>query len=368
MDFAIDSHKLMYHPERVADLVRAGRDHGKHSLLKPIYAEISTSGACNHRCTFCSVDYIGYKSVFLSEKTLANFIDGCAALSLKSIMFAGDGEPFLNPSIGNIVDYAHQKGIDTSFTTNAVHLSQSFVDEHLHKVSWIKASINAGDSDTYHLIHRTKPEDFDKVWTNLSYAVKIRRRSSGVVKTALGAQSLILPDNISTLENLIKRSVDVGLDYVVLKPYVHNVYMNQPGYKDLDYSTKLYRDVISQLKTKYDNNNFTVVSRFNALDKLAGVQERYTTCWSTPALWFYVSGNGDVYACGAHVGNPNFLLGNINDTAIEKIWRSEARMSCLDHVQDELNLDSCRRTCRMDEANKYLSNIIDQNINHVNFI
>ena len=368
MDYAIDSHKLMYHPQRVANLLDAGRDWERHKKLQPIYAEISTSGACNHRCTFCSVDYIGYKSVFLSEEVLERLIDGCASIGIRSLMFAGDGEPFLNPSISNVVDYAFRRSIDISFTTNAVHIRRDFIDKHLHKVSWIKASINAGSNEVYQLIHRTNSDDFDKVWSNLEYATKARGKSHGTIRTAIGAQALILPDNLHTLDELIERSKAVGLDYVVLKPYVHNVYMNQPGYRDIDYTQKLYKDTISNLKEKYDTEFFTVVSRFNALEKLIGGQERYSKCWSTPALWFYVSGNGDVYACGAHVGNENFLLGNINQSSINDIWVSSARKKCLEYVQDELNLDSCRRTCRMDETNKYLSNLFEGDLEHVNFI
>ena len=58
------------------------------------------------------------------------------------------------------------------------------------------------------------------------------------------------------------------------------------------------------------------------MTKLVSESERYKTCWSTPALWFYVSGNGDVYACGAHVGNPNFYIGNIDSESLETIWKS----------------------------------------------
>ena len=44
------------------------------------------------------------------------------------------------------------------------------------------------------------------------------------------------------------------------------------------------------------------------------------------------------------------------------------RESCLNYVQDELNLDTCRRTCRMDEVNAYLYKIIEEKPDHVNFI
>ena len=47
--YKIDDHKLMFHIKRVNDW-----QEGKN--IYPIYAEVSPSGACNHRCTFCGVD------------------------------------------------------------------------------------------------------------------------------------------------------------------------------------------------------------------------------------------------------------------------------------------------------------------------
>ena len=366
--YLIDGHKLIYHPERVAQLADAGTDWSKHKKLRPIYAEISSSGACNHRCTFCSVDYIGYKSVFISRDTLVKFFTSASSIGLKSVMFAGDGEPLLNPEIIEIVQDAHRYGIDTSFTTNGVHLKERFIKEAMHLVSWIKVSMNAGDADSYEKIHRTSIKDFDKVWSNLEKAVSERSQANSLAKTTLGIQSLILPDNYDSLDMLAKRASDYGLDYIVLKPYVHNIYMLQPGYNDIDYTQKHYRETLLELKSKYETDHFKVVSRENALSKLVGDTERYSTCWSTPSLWFYISGDGSVYACGAHVGNPNFLLGNINQQEIKEIWESDNRKNCLEYVQDKLDLNDCRRTCRMDEVNSYLSQVIENNPSHVNFI
>lgn len=364
-NFRIDSHKLAYHPDRVTKILQADTWE-KYQSLQPIYAEVSTSGACNHRCTFCSVDYIGYKSVFLSLETLKPFLKGCSSIGLKSIMFAGDGEPLLNPQIGQIVEETVNNGIDVSFTTNAVRLTEDFCEKHLSSITWIKASVNAGSSDLYGSIHRTSNKDFDKVWANLATASSIRVKYK--LETALGIQSLLLPDNIHSMVELADRASSIGLDYLVLKPYVHNVYMNQPGYHDIDYTRSVYAETISMLKDRFASSSFSIVSRENALSKLLGEEVRYSTCYSTPSLWFYVSGNGDVYACGAHVGNKNFLLGNILESPIENIWVSDKRKSCLDHVLNDLDLSSCRRTCRMDESNKYLHALKHHEISHLNFI
>ena len=136
--YAIDSHKLIYHPRRVARFLDAGNDWEKMKSIYPLYVEISPIGACNHRCTFCAVDYIGYNPVRLSLKVIERALMEMGRQGVKSVMFAGEGEPMLHTDIDRMVIAASAAGIDTAMTTNASILSDEFVENALPLMSWIK--------------------------------------------------------------------------------------------------------------------------------------------------------------------------------------------------------------------------------------
>ncbi|MDQ5915864.1 MAG: hypothetical protein QG584_1757, partial [Pseudomonadota bacterium] len=200
--FAIDSHKLVYHPQRVAQFLDAGDDWERFKRVYPIYVEIAPIGACNHRCTFCAVDYIGYNPVRLELDVAKRLLADMGRLGVKSVMFAGEGEPMLHKEIDQMVLAAAAAGIDTSLTTNATVISEAFVEQALPHVSWIKVSLNAGTAATYAAIHQTKASDFDKVCNNLKRLVEARDRRE--LKCTIGAQVLLLPENADEIVTLAR--------------------------------------------------------------------------------------------------------------------------------------------------------------------
>ena len=363
--YRIDSQKLVYHPRRVSQFLDAGEDWEKAKKIYPIYVEVSPVGACNHRCTFCAVDYIGYKARMLDPEILAQRLSEMGKLGVKSIMYAGEGEPLLHKKINQIVKATKDAGIDVAFTTNATVVNEAFINESLARTSWMKVSMNAGTKETYAKVHQTKEADFPKVVGNLKRAVEFKRAHG--LKCTIGAQSLLLPENAHEMETLAALCRDeIGLDYLVIKPYSQHKFSETHQYENIDYSAYIS---MADALAKYNTDSFQVVFRENTMRKhMASEEARYTKCNATPFFWAYVMADGAVYGCSAYLLDSRFDYGNLNDLSFEQIWEGEKRRANFEFVRKELNIHECRKNCRMDEVNRYLFDIREERVEHLNFI
>jgi len=352
--YRIDSHKLHYHIPRLNNWLSG-------ELVYPIYMEVSPSGGCNHRCTFCALDFMGYQKRYLDIAILKQRLSEIGALGLKSVMYGGEGEPLLHKQIAEIINHTKKRGIDAALTTNAVLLEESLSDRILGDMEWIKVSIGAGTKETYSKIHRANPSDFDKVINNLSCAVKIKRDNG--YKCTLGMQILLLPENKHEVVLLAKIARDMGMNYLVVKPYSQHPLSKTKRYKDIKYSDCLdLSDALSNISTE----DFHIIFRMNTMKKWNESARNYNHCLALP-FWSYIDSGGNVWGCSAYIGDERFLYGNICKNSFKEIWEGEQRLQSLGWVEKELSAKQCRINCRMDEVNRYLWELRHP-AEHVNFI
>jgi len=353
-EYRIDSHKLIFHVDRVASWLK-GAD------IYPIYMEVSPIGACNHRCTYCALDYMEYNPRHLDAAILKDRLTEMGRLGVKSIMYAGEGEPFLHKDIDGIINHTKASGINVAITSNGVLFTEKLMEATLASITWIKVSINGATKETYAKVHRTKEEDFDKVIGNISKAARFRDENH--LTSTVGMQMILLPENANEAVLLAKKAKEIGADYLVIKSYSQHLKSKTHQYEDFSYAD--YMHLNDELK-KISDKRFNVIFRSNAMRKLEEKGRSYSHCMALP-FWAYIDAGGGVWACSAFLGDDRFLLGNINEEGFEAIWKSEKRKKVMEFASRELDTAECRRNCRMDEVNRYLWELKNPSL-HVNFI
>lgn len=352
-EYRMDSHKMMYHVERVNEWLNGEN-------IYPIYVEISPSGSCNHRCTFCATDFMGYKARFLDTGILRNIIKEMGMGGVKSIMYAGEGEPLLHEDIGEIIVSTKNEGIDVALTTNGVFMNRIFVDKTLKYIDWVKISINAGTKKTYSEVHKTTKRDFELVLKNIKYAVDLRNKND--YKTTIGIQIILLPENWEEVELLVRISKDIGVDYLVIKPYSQHLLGNNTAYEHIEYEGYLH---LSEILEKNNNDKFNVIFRTDTMKSWDKGQQKYKRCLALP-FWSYIDSGGNIYGCSCFLEDDKFKYGNIYEKTFDSIWTGNERKVSLNYV-DDMNISGCRINCRMNKINEYLWEL-KHPVKHVNFI
>jgi radical SAM protein with 4Fe4S-binding SPASM domain len=351
-NFAIDGHKLMYHPQRVSDWQR-----GKN--IYPIYVEISLINKCNYRCCFCAFDYTEYSGKMLAENILCETIRQMADCGVKSIVFAGTGEPLLHPGLINFVAHAVDCGIDVGLSTNGALLTEGKMVSLVKDLSWIRISFNAFFSESYAKIHGCKEAQFEVVKENIARLIDLKKKNHASV--TIGVQCLILDDNQDEFLPLAEMMKEYGVDYFSLKPYSpHPESLHAPSHL-VNVSSE---DTFKAIELLSDNC-FSAIVRRQSLTALQNGVKPYEKCLGLPFL-SYLEADGLLYACNTFVGDKSCAYGNVNDQSFVEIWNSVAKKRVIERLGC-MAQKRCRQACRLDQINQYLLSIENPSP-HVNFI
>lgn len=347
----IDSHKLIYHPDIVSRW-KSGEN------IYPIELEIGLTNACNHRCIFCAVDYTGYKPTMLDEDVLLSNLQDLATKGVKSIIYAGEGEPLLNKATPEIINRTKELGIDVAMSTNGVLLSPEVSKECLKSLSWVRFSTAGITDTTYDKIQRGKPGDLKKVLVNMQEAVRVKRDQK--IHTTLGVQLLLLPDNKDEIVQMGKELRKIGVDYFTIKPFSQHPQSEQ--ILQVNYHEMLG---LEQEVKELETDDFKVYFRTHSMEKLECKRE-YKQCLALPFM-VYIDAKGNLWPCIVFMGKEEFSYGNLNKNSFVEIWEGARRHIISEHFMSMDLEKNCREICRLDEMNRYLDELKHPG-EHVNFI
>lgn len=126
---------------------------------------------CNDACLFC---YRDRQAADLNAEDRKQIIDKIAWSGIKKLTFAG-GEPLLLPEIKELLQYAQERDLITSLTTNAILLKGELLDFCLEHLDWLTLSLD-GENDSVQNQMTRNSGHFKRVQSILKYAKNHKKR------------------------------------------------------------------------------------------------------------------------------------------------------------------------------------------------
>lgn len=353
----LGAEKIVYNAERLIDIKEKGDTY-------PVHMAIGLTDYCNHKCIFCNTEFVTAdpSRIHTIDRTaLLRFLKEAKDAGLKAVTICGSGEPLIYPEIVELLYGIHDIGLEIGIFTNASNLTGKIREAILETCTFVRCSVNAGNSWEHEIVHRVKDE-FDNVVSNVT-AMVAEKRKRGKVLPTIGTQFVFYEDNYESIPVAAKLWKEAGVDYFEVKPLIEgegssvgttvfSATDTEKVKKQMELAKEL-EDEAFQVYIKYDQYSRTLSENIRNYKMCYG-QAISTNLWA----------DGNLYICQNHEREED-IIGNIYDSSFMEIWHGEQRKKRI----REINLAQCPRGCRCDPLNRSIWDYLhpDQEI-HPNFV
>jgi organic radical activating enzyme/uridine kinase len=202
---------MFMHPDDVRRdfrLLRAAQ--APAAIALPRLLTIHPTDVCNHSCPWCWFDRTS-EAVNMPDSVR---LIRCLSHQIDEVIVSGGGEPLLHPDIQTLCDsLSEYPGLHRRLYTNG---SAFHTVERLHLAfDYIRVSLDSGDAGLYATLHGTRPEVFNRIFTNLA--------ELNAAGCAVGVSMVLTNENVHTIEPLLQRCLLDGIRYVFLKPLMEGM-------------------------------------------------------------------------------------------------------------------------------------------------
>ncbi len=278
----------------------------------PIYAQFGIVDPCNHKCVMCGDHPPEDRISPTTEKAFYNapgvmtfehfkgVVDDLHKRGTSDIEMIGQGEPMLNNSLIDMVEYTKRKGMYLRMVTNGSRLfareAEALVDLGLDR---LQISLNAGTAETYPKIHVTEtPENYRKVKSHLRYLADYKKevkRQSPYVRLGF----IITSFNCHELEKMVEAVHEVGANegmftHAGVHEGTQDLKMSREQYEQMTSRILAARELAEKLGVETNLKSFAATPPSYMYEEIAGPQ--VVPCY---VGWYFarVLGNGSVLPC-----------------------------------------------------------------------
>lgn len=301
----------------------------------PLVVDIEPTNGCNLDCVFCQRQIMQRPVKTLRDEWFHLIIDEMATHQPTSVRFSGWGEPTMHPRIVDFVKYAHDKGVLTHLTTNAVlmtpDLARRLLEAGLDKIKFSLQGLSATEYDRMRIPRVDDDERFG--YANITSHI----RQFIAVRDEMGA-----PCHVQISVSMLKREQEDDAArqafHDLWAPVVDSiwglgrigVYGGQPLLTSFQRVKDTGRIALEDIEGGRPDRGH---------DINAGC-----ACWE-PFNKLSVGADGAIKACCDDADN-NLVMGQLPDDTLHGVWHGE-RIAALREVLTCGDRDRIPPFCRM---------------------
>jgi radical SAM protein with 4Fe4S-binding SPASM domain len=286
----------------------------------PAFISIEPTTRCNLKCPQCFTTDSKFTRPKgdLSVETYNEIIKQASPNAFYLNLYF-QGEPFLNDKLSEFIKKAKQSGFYVSISTNAHFLSedkiQKITDAGLDKLI---VSVDGADDETYQQYR--KEGDFDKVIEGIKLLADTKRIKK-ITHPFIELQFLVHRKNETQIKQIKQLGKTLGVNKVVLKSF---------QLLNFEHASEWVPNTLSRYSMNSEEKVNIKVRSDNHCFRM----------WNSCVITW----NGDVVPC-CFDKNANYKMGNIHDTGLQDIWKSQSYDDFRKKVFDDRNQISICTNC-----------------------
>ena len=322
----------------------------------PIRLQIENTDVCNLKCRMCSREVLdGMNS---STMPLEQFKDIVTQVSPYYLTLNGLGEPLIDKTIFEKLEFVHESGIKTAMPTNGTYMRGEKLEKLARNMpDTLTFSIDGAGKDSYENLRVLGT--FDQVIANYRALLELRNqgktRRTAQVQILCALQKANLRDFRPMYE--LKKSMP-GVDWFSLVPIFdydaegHAFAGLIPARQDV---LALHAEIDKAIGEATDAEEAEFYRYWKSASSVWLEHDPdspatiYESSCRVPWYSTYIDAKGRVYPC-CYLTNSPHVMGNINEQSFSEIWQGESYKKFRRRLaHDRKNLAGCKNCPRDDE-------------------
>lgn len=363
MTYIAPQHKILHHADRIASWQQ-----GKPAA--PVTIEWDLTNRCDLGCAGCHFGYTHTRGPLAKKRPKpAGAEDGgdvadstlvcwglaqAAGLGVKSIVWAGGGEPTLHPSFDVVIRTAGALGLEQGLYTHGGHITPERAELLASHMAWVVVSLDCLDAESYAAYKGVPAKRFHEATAG------VRNMATAGVPV-VGVSFLVGRDNWPQMPAMLELGRSLGATYVTFRPLILFDVANPAVASESTAWIYAAMPTIQRMAAEPDvecsPERFAEYRDWN--DHLSNGRGRgYDVCYGV-AYSTVVTPNGKLWVCCNRREFSGSCLGDLNQESLADIWaRHPGRWTDFQH---------CRVMCRLHPVNQALAAVMESRP-HENFI